>query len=171
MYNQSYLQNKASLRRCEQVFNIVTLFYLVVNAFYILSHLYIALITPNGDTAYYFLDGVVLKIPFLTFGFLGCYHKKNIYAILAPVAIGLNTVIYLTAVNEILSAISIAAAVITCIANKKYHELEQCEGFPHFNERFTEVNDARIEKRDVYKEQLEFHKSRAAEHQGEMDEL
>lgn len=171
MYNQSYLQNKASLRRCERVYNIVTLFYLVVNAVYILSHLYLALITPNGDTMHYFLDGVVLKIPFLAFGFLGCYLKKNLYAILAPVIIGINALMVLITINEILSAISITAAVLTCLANRKYHELEQCEGFPHFNEHFTEVNDVRIENRDIYKEQLEFHKSRAAGHQGEMDEL
>ncbi len=170
MYNLSYLKNKASLKRCESLYGIVTLFYLIVGFGYIFSNLYIALITPV-DTYYYFFNGVVFKLPFLAFGFLGCYLKRNMYAVLATFTIGVNSLIFTTGDNELVAVVSVIATILTCLTNKKYHELEQCEGFPYFNERFTEVNDARLENKDIYREQLEYHKSRVDGHSGQMDEL
>lgn len=174
MYNQSYLEHKAALKRCESIYGIVILFYLIVGLGYVISHLYLAFLTsliPESETMYYFLNGVVFKIPFLAFGFLGCYLKKNLYAVLALFTIGVNALIYTVGGNELISALTIIAMILTCVTNRKYHELEQCEGFPYFNERFTEVNDARLENKDVYKEQLEYHKSRAEGRSGQMDEL
>lgn len=174
MYNYSYAKNKASLKKCEKAYKYITIFYLAAGFTFIASHLFVgflALFTPQDDEMMYFINGVILKIPFLAFGFLGCYQKKNLYAVLAFIVIGLNSVIYLTVINEILTTVSAVAAALTCIANRKYRELEQCDGFPEFNERFSKQEDAKKENRDVYQEQLEAIISRTAENRGKMDEL
>ncbi len=60
------------------------------------------------------------------------------------------------------SGLSVIELVLLTITNKKYHYLEECEGFPEFNERVDVQNEAFNSQRDTYAEEYEKLKEKRA---------
>jgi hypothetical protein len=106
----------------------------------------------------FFLDSFALT--FMSAGFMGdvfspflflrvlliigayfAYHKKNM-----KVCFAMPFVFFITATSDVFSAFigtfGGIVSIICIFAVKKYKELEVMEGFPYFNERFSEREDA-----------------------------
>lgn len=175
MYNYSYKKNKATLNKCIKGYNTISIFYLALGIMYSIGGIFLtflALFTPeNKDEFTYFFNGFIFKSIFSAFGYLGCYTKNSLYALIAPVIMALNFVVFINPFNIMLCFISIIFACITYLINNVHAKLEQCDGYPEFNERFSRQEEEKNEKRDKYQEQFEFYKNQNKDTQGKMEEL
>ena len=167
-YNFTFTQNRSALVKCEKIYKWIFIMYASVCAPYILASFILIILTVSGDALWLFADGIIFKLLIFIFGLLGCYKKESLFTWLAPAASALNIAvcgsdspyfqsffIMLDDINAIILALSVIAAVITTLTNAKYHYLEQCEGFPYFNERFEESENLRNSGRDIYQEKYE----------------
>lgn len=155
-YNKQHCENLASLKRCNRIFGITGTFYLIFCGLYAIDAIFMIVISVGGVIWRYFFDGVVFKAAILASGYYGCYTKNNFYTILTPFLCILNSIIFLDMpLNTPLVSASIILAVLTVFANNKYKILEQCEGFPYFNERIDAQNELFENPKDIYKEQYE----------------
>ncbi len=155
-YNKLHCENLTSLKRCNRIFNITALFYVIFCGLYAVDAIFMIIISIGNSIWSFFIDGIVFKAAILASGYYGCYAKKNLYTILAPGIFIINQIAFSDMpLNGIFFPFSLILSVLTVFASNKYHILEQAEGFPYFNERIDEQNDSFNNPRDVYKEQYE----------------
>ena len=146
-------KNLSDLKKCNRIYNIVAKVYVLSCGFYILADAFLFIISMNGDLFYLLLNGPVFKGAVLAAGYLGTYKKSNLIAVIAPVIMLFNTLLLWNAdnyfdkfvsgildikINAVYLIMSIILAVMTILANSKYHFLEKQEGFPQFNEVFEQ---------------------------------
>lgn len=133
------MKNRALYKKCEKtykwIFGIYALFCL---AFVVTS--FSACFNPLGfgQFALIFFDGVICKCAMFVSGYIGAYKKNDRFAILAPCILLLNSLLFMYAVNFGMLLISAAIAAVNVMTDKKYHILEEQEGFPYFNESLLE---------------------------------
>ena len=153
-YNHTYTQNLAALRKCEKIYNWVFFIYAGICIPCIVGAVIFIVITDQHDELFYLLDGIIFKLIILYLGIMGCYKKNQLMAAAAPVCTVTDALIF-GGFNSIIMILSIFAAIMTVMANKKYRYLEQCEGFPYFNERFETSEELRNSGRDIFQERYE----------------
>lgn len=153
-YNLTYTQNSADIKRCEKIYKWVFIFYAGFCVPYIIGAIIFIIITPLHDEIDYLLNGIVFKLITLCLGTMGCYKKNQISAAAAPCCMAVNLLLY-QGFNSTIMILSIPAAILTILANRKYKYLEQCEGFPYFNERFEASEELKSSGRDIYQERYE----------------
>ena len=149
-----YSTNFCKLKRCQKIYNRVSLTYVITCVLYIFAATYLMLLSVSGDSLFLFFDGLVFKGAILYCGYMGAYKRDNRYAAAAPIIASLNTGIgaiftnngnYLEMflgggihVDLIVTDLTIILMALTIYANKMYKWLEEQPGFPHFNERYDE---------------------------------
>lgn len=153
-YNLTYTQNLAALKRCEKIYKWVFIFYAAFCVPHIIGAIIFIVITPSHNEIDYLLNGIVFKLILLCLGTMGCYKKNQLLAAAAPVCAAVNLLLY-QGLNSMIMTLSIPAAILTIMTNRKYKYLEQCEGFPYFNERFESSEELRNSGRNIYQERYE----------------
>lgn len=168
-YNEEYTKNYTSLKKCNKVYTIVSVIYGAVCIPYALSQLYLMLLTANGDVSYLFFQAVFKAVIFVL-GYLGCYKKDNRYSFASVGAALLNIIclgyddryvqgflFFLDDLGFMLIVLFSVLCGLVVYTNKKYHYLEQQEGFPYFNERFEKQKSDSIQYKikDPYQQRLE----------------
>ncbi|NLT08875.1 MAG: hypothetical protein GXY08_05165 [Ruminococcus sp.] len=153
-------KNAMLMNKCKKICNRVGIAYMVGCGMYIFAATYLMILTVAGDAMFLFMDGFVFKGLILFFGYSGVYKHNDKFALAAPFVaflnLGLTAIIggtnymdmFLGAVMQgfemasIVLAFSVLLAAFTLKANRDYRYLEQQEGFPYFNERFHEQDNA-----------------------------
>lgn len=152
-YNSSYSKNISKLKNCQRWYKSIFAFYALICVPNIAWSLIMIVISPYHDELNLLLDGVIFKLLIFTVATMGVYKNNNLYAIAASSLLIVNIVLFnYSTLDIVYIVISVAATIINCIVNKKYKILEQCEGFPYFNERFEEYKEIREKNIDTFKE-------------------
>ena len=156
--------------------------YIVGCILYIFAATFLMILTVAGDVWFLFLDGFVFKGLLMYCGYTGVYKRSDFHALTAPLvalvnlplpafANGTNYMdIFLGGVMEgfgmasIVLTISVILALLTLKANRDYRYLEEQEGFPYFNERVNEQNNAP-------KEYIPQFQPLSPEKKGDMDDI
>ncbi len=155
IYNRSYSKNKLDLNRCEKIYNAIGLVSAVLGAASLFGGLYLGLLGADKEqTATFFFSGILSAVHFV-FEYLACYCKKTFYAVIATIIIVTTVTILPSTIISPFSGLSVIELVLLTLANKKYHYLEECEGFPEFNERVDVQNEAFNSQRYAYAEEYE----------------
>jgi len=155
-YNKLHCENLASLKRCNMLFNINAIFYIIFCGLYIIKSLIMLITCIDGSELIYLFDGIIFKVLILACGYYGCYAKNNFYTLLTPGLCVINMIAFAEIqLNIVLLSISLSLSIVVIFASKKYKILEQTEGFPYFNERIDAQNELFNNPKDVYKEQYE----------------
>ncbi|MBQ6180689.1 MAG: hypothetical protein IJK31_03250 [Ruminococcus sp.] len=155
----SMAKNAMLMKKYKKNCNRVGIAYMAGCGMYIFAATYLMILTVAGDVMFLFLDGIVFKGLILFFGYGGVYKLSDKFALAAPAVAFLNLGLeaatggtnYMDVfLGEITGggmaafvfAVTVLLAAITLKANRDYRYLEQQEGFPQFNERFHEQNNA-----------------------------
>lgn len=158
LYNESYTKNSAALKRCQIAYNCIFIVYASFCIPWIAASLFGIIITRAHNELYYLFDGIIIKLAILFCGTMGCYKHNSRFALAAPIIHFVDMLIFGDGIFDERAVIMLGIIVLTIftvLTNKKYHYLEQCDGFPYFNERFEASNEIFKTKRDIYAEQLE----------------
>lgn len=157
MYNQTYSINKTALNRCNKIYGIVFLAYAICCGLYMFTSVYLMILMPGSYAFSFFIDGVIFKALIFTAGTLGSYKKHDIFACVAPVFAVTNYICSAAPFNPVFIPVSVIAAVLNILANKKYRVLEQCDGFPYFNERFESQKEIseKYKDKEVFRDEYE----------------
>lgn len=164
---KEYSKNRLSIKRCNRCYNIIAIFYILVFGARTFLDIYSCFLGASL---------LMLLIAFTSFatlatGFCGVYLHKNIYPIVAPL-IGSLRDTFAGSVLDLVIPLCILCSVVNIIVNKKYHWLEQQDGFPYFNERFRvqEIDNSQWNIKDPYTQNYEELKKQD-NNNGQMDEL
>lgn len=174
MDGSNFGKHRDMLKKCNKVYNAVSIVYVAGCGLYALAAAYLLLISMNNDILFLLFDGPVSKSALLVCGYLGVYKKNNLFAAAAPCVMLLSLLIpavfhnngnYLDmflgvaiggfSINGIYLTASVIMAVITMITNRKYRYLEQQEGFPYFNERFELQKSGGVQYGSSFQERAE----------------
>ena len=145
------IKHKKEMKRCEAAYAAVSRLLLTTHIPYIIAACFItliALLTQANEMILYFIEGVI-KGAVLILSIYGLTEKEakpsaaSVLLILCDAAIMplvVNNITYrynlismFVILDYPLAVIVIMAAIVNYIFGKKYHELEQYEGFPYFN--------------------------------------
>lgn len=152
-YNSTYSKNISELKNCQRWYKSIFAFYAFICIPNIAWSLIMIVISPYHDELNLFLDGVIFKLLIFAAATMGVYKNQNLYAIAASLLLIVNVAVFnYSSLDIAYIIISIAATIINCIVNRKYKLLEQCEGFPYFNERFEEYKETKEKDVDTFKE-------------------
>ena len=164
--DEDYGRKRVSLKKCQKIYNIIALYYIIVFAGIAFTEVYICVL--NGSLTS--LIGAFFSIATLAAGFGGVYIHKNIFAIAAPVLCMINTPFHFEC--GIFIPLCIICAVATVLANRKYRWLEDQDGFPYFNVRYRvqEIDKVQWNIKDPYTQNYEEIKKKE-NNSGHMDEL
>lgn len=180
----NYSKNLIMLKKCRKIYNIIFWIYFVSCvplALIVLIYGTLALASSANDNVLGFAATMILLIAFFGTGLLSVYKKEPKFTYLpVPVSILLMlvnsfddmfflNVITLYSMGTIHIVIAIASSIILTFINKKYHWLENQEGFPYFNERFEEKknNLSEYENNNPYQHNLDRYRNSS----GKMDEI
>lgn len=134
------MHNRAVLNRCETAYKWIFGIYGIAFLASVVITISACLNSPMGMGTFSLLlfDGLICKCAMFVCGLLGVYKKNNRFAIAVPIILLINSVVCISPSNAVICFISVGAAVLNSIMNKKYHILENQEGFPYFNESLLE---------------------------------
>ncbi len=196
-YDAEILKNAMKLKKCRKIYTTVFYTYLVGGIFLILysflnmtglawDWLFIAL----GTGAFYpivfatIIDSLAVAPAAFFLAFRGSYRQHDLCAVAALVLVSANLVLMIILKLKhffdfvpisfyaiaIYSVVCIAVSVMNIRANIIYHQLEEEQGFPHFNERFMEQEEERFQRGilDKYEMQMQQRMKTATD---KMDEL
>lgn len=176
------VSNAVLLKKCKKIHDRVGMIYIVGCILYIFAATFLMILTVAGDVWFLFLDGFVFKGLLMYCGYTGVYKRSDLHALAAPLVALVNLPlpafvngtnymdIFLGGVMEgfgmasIVLTISVILALLTLKANRDYRYLEEQEGFPYFNERVNEQNNAP-------KEYIPQFHSLSPEKKGDMDDI
>lgn len=181
----NYSKNLAMLKSCRKFYTIIFWTYFiscVPTAVIVLIYGTLALASSTSSNIFGFTATMILLIALFVTGLLSVYKKETKFTYLPiPVAILLIfmnsfddmfflNVLTLYSMGYIHLVIAIASSIILTFTNKKYHWLEQQEGFPYFNERFEEKKNSlsEYENNNPYQNAYEKYKNNSS---GKMDEI
>lgn len=154
--NDEMARNRKLLKECNRAYNTVTTIYAVICAFYAGVILFGMFLGTVNSQLLAFLDGVVFKGALFFCGLMACYKHDTKFTLFAMVIALINTFLN-DCINSPVFIITIILSVVTAVANKKYHYLENQFGFPYFSERFEEqnMNTRQREIKDEYQQNYE----------------
>jgi hypothetical protein len=164
--DEEYGRKRLMYKRCQRCYNSIALFYIVIFGMIAFAELYLGFLGGS----FYTVLGAIISGAVLAAGFCGAYLHKDIFAVSAPVlTLLISTIVPLVA---FVAPICVLCTVINVIANKKYHWLEQQDGFPYFNTRFRnqEIDTSQWNIKDPYTQTYEEIKNKD-NNNGQMDEL
>lgn len=152
--HQELLKNLSELKKCEKVYKWVAIIYICICVPTVFASFYFILLGVNGDPIKLFFNAL-FKIAELAAGYLGCYQKDKRFVFAELFLAVLNLIV--SVLGFIFLLISILLSILTLTTNKKYHFLEQQEGFPHFNERFEKqkADSIQFNIKNPYQQRLE----------------
>ena len=169
---------RSELALCTRLFGILGTTYLITAVAYAIALIPMFFLSMSLRMNFgSFILCAVLCIPLcIALGYYGVYQKHQFAAVLAvfPAVIGIffaSDAVFIGFIDILLILISIVSAVIVTVYGKKYHFLEQQEGFPYFSD-FHNDNIKKNEeaaKADPYARQEQFYVKE--EVRGKMDEL
>ena len=187
MDGNNFGKHRDMLKKCNKVYNAVSIVYVAGCVLYAFAAAYLMLISMNGDILFLLFDGPVSKSAILVCGYLGTYKKNDMLAMAAPCimiislfipeffhSIGnyfdifMGIVVSNFSINGIYLAATVVMAAITILTNRKYRYLEQQEGFPYFNERFEHQRSGGPQYGSSVREQIE---ERKKTQHSDMDEI
>lgn len=136
---QELTRNYASLKKCERAYKLICGIYAILCLAFVITT-FSSCFNPLGlgQFTLVFLDGIIFKCAMLVSGYIGVYKKNDRIAVLTPVILLLNSLLFMSSVNFSLFVLSAGIAAVNVMADKKYHWLEQQDGFPYFNESLLE---------------------------------
>ena len=137
--NDEMAHNLKLLKRCNRTYNTVTTIYALICAFYAGVALFQIFLGATNSPFFTFLDGVVFKVALFFCGLMACYKHDTKFTLFTMIIAVINVFLN-DDINSLICGITIALSVVTSVANKQYHYLENQFGFPYFNERFEEQN-------------------------------
>lgn len=152
-----FSKNLCELNRCKKMYNVVSMLYLIPFTAYALTNAYMWVLSLFLKIDY-LVDGVIFKALVLAAGYyMGLYRRNNHFALLAPIVMGTNLLIFDTDMNFLLGIMVFLFSVSTLLINKKYAFLEKQTGFPYFNTRIELENIDRVQRniKDPYQVELE----------------
>ncbi|MBR1823606.1 MAG: hypothetical protein IJ779_05175 [Ruminococcus sp.] len=166
------------LALCNKIFNILGWIYIIITIAYVLAVVPMFFLAMSMRMSFgAFVGCAVFCIPAcIALDWYGIYRKHRkaaIYAII-PAFVGILFVpgaLLIGMIDLLLCVMSIVCAVLVSIFGKKYHYLEEQEGFPHFSELHTEEvkrNEAALNS-DPYARDERFYAKEDV--RGKMDEL
>lgn len=156
--------NNSRMKRNEKLSSIIMETYILTCGSYIIIMIGIMLLTlfkvdvPGG------LIGIMFKVIILGFGFAGVYCRKTMYAFGAPGAALLNFILLYDITTVPYLLLSVLLMLLTLLVNSVYNELSLLPGFPYFNERVNEQNNAP-------KEYIPQFQPLSPEKKGDMDDI
>lgn len=162
--DKELLKKAASMRLCKRVYNFAGSSFLISAVAVVLFTLIMVILSPNGDVAVLFIDGIFFKGTMYAFGYLGVYQKKSYFSAVVPVIVVVNnftcdigsTAIGMIAdLGYVLNLFCMGLALLTIYVNKEYHKLEQYEEFPHFSQRYEEQKELSEKSQNIYQERYE----------------
>lgn len=181
----NYLKNLKELRRCERIYKIIFIVYFVSCVpltFTTLIYGTLALASSTSGNVFGFASTMILSLALFATGLLSIYRKENKFTYL-PIAVAtllvfLNSfedmfflqILTLYSMGYIHLVIAIASSIILTFTHKKYHYLEQQDGFPYFNERFEENKNSidNYNNNNPYQQAMERYKKSST---GKMDDI
>ena len=163
---EEYDKNRLSVRRCKRIYNYIAIFYIVIYGLLTFDSLYLSLLSFSFPE----LSGAVLHGCTLAAGYIGVYKQNNFFAAVAPALSILSLPFDL--LNKFFVPVCVVCTVLNILANKKYHWLEQQDGFPYFNTRFRDqlIDTSQWNIKDPYTQKYEEIKKKE-NNNGQMDEL
>ncbi len=178
-----YAKNLIMLKKCQKIYTFIFWVYFVScvpTALITLIYGTMALANNIGSISGFSVTMVLLLALFAT-GLLSVYKKETKFTYLPiPVALLLTLInsfddmfflnaLTLYSMGTIHIVIAVACSVLLTFTHKKYHYLEQQEGFPYFNERFEENKNklTEYENNNPYQHNLDRYKNSS----GKMDEI
>ncbi|MDE6677869.1 MAG: hypothetical protein K2K02_02410 [Ruminococcus sp.] len=181
----NYAKNLTMLKKCQKIYNIIFWIYVVssvplIGITIIYGTLSLASVSNNIKD---YVGTLILLLAFLATGILSVYKKETKFTYLpVPVSLLLKTmsiffssemyflnVITLDSLESLHIIVAVVCSAVITVTNKKYHWLEQQDGFPYFNERFEENKNkiSEQEKNSPYQYYIDRYKNSS----GKMDEI
>ncbi len=174
--SDEFSRNGTLMKRCTKVYNFVAMAYIISCGSIVIVSLGMMILSVFRIFIGPLFDGVICKAAIMAAGYLGVYKKDTMIAILAPCAAGVNLIIDLISgistgtITVIILLLSAALALVTAIANSKYHYLEGQAGFPYFNERVV-YNEMERRQSDIKSEYEQSYEKRKKTSSDQMDDL
>ncbi|WP_295067772.1 hypothetical protein [Ruminococcus sp.] len=168
-----FAHNLTLLNRVNRIRSLLVIFYFAPLIVYLPVAIFMGFITNVTAAS---LDAVII-VPIIGYcAWQACYRYRDIMAILVIAILGANQFLLwiispyenklfhdfqvLTKcfwIHLVLFVIVGTAALINLKVNMTYHKLENCDGFPHFNERFfdQEMDRHQYGIKDPYQEKID----------------
>lgn len=162
---QEYAQNLTKMRKCNKIYNIVSIIYIVLFGFLTVDALVGSVFVAGGFSMFAFS---LVCAAVLALGFLAAYKKNNLFALIAPLLVLITAVIGFAP----LALVPIPAVLsgLTYLANKDYEELSHQEGFPMFSYHLKEHDEKK--KQDEIKTEYEAqYENYVSQSSNDMEEL
>ena len=176
--HSEYPEYRAELNKCNKVFGGLSWLYIVIAVAFLLSVIPMFFLSMSLRADFgKFVCCAVFCIPIsLVLGWYAIYKKYPKAAVLGilPATVGVffvSDAMFTGIIDVALIAISILNAALVNHFSKKYHFLEEQEGFPHFSDLHTDnLKKADIARNsDPYARNEEYYASENV--RGKMDEL
>lgn len=170
---QDFAHNRTMMNRINKIRSLLFFMYFPPMIVYVPVAFFMGFITNVSVAG---LDALIV-IPFVAYcAFQACYRYRDFMAILVIAALIVNQLLLMflspyensmfhkfeifhkcSIIHFVLLAICGTAAVINLKTNIRYHKLEECEGFPHFNERFfdQEMDRQQSKIKDPYQDKMD----------------
>ncbi|MBR6670076.1 MAG: hypothetical protein IKL31_04935 [Ruminococcus sp.] len=183
LYSNDMTLNLMRLKRCKKIYSFVFYIYLlggillivysIVNSVIFAWEWFYAITTtarsPSGLVIGVIIDAIIVAPPAFILAYHGSVKQHDIYAIFALVLISLNLVLMIILKNKkffdpmpfafyvvlLYSVVCIGVSLLNIWANIVYHKLENSYGFPHFNERFSEYEEEKNQRKIMDKYEME----------------
>ena len=167
MENNDNLKNIAMLKKCNKIYDTMFWVYFwssIPMAVIRLVYGIIENIALTDGKPFIHAGAVISILLYFACGLMYIHEKENKYLVF---------LIPITFITSFFSPLHILVTIISVLflpaTHKKYHWLEQQEGFPYFNERFEEKKNSlyEYENNNPYQKVLDRYK----ESSGKMDEI
>ncbi|MDE5619241.1 MAG: hypothetical protein K2I80_01775 [Ruminococcus sp.] len=180
----NYFKNRKMLRRCERIYKLIFRGYFISCVpLSLITLIYgsMALATVSSDI-FRFTTTMILSLALFGTGLLSVYKKEKkftylplLFAIILSLVNSFDDMLFLNVltmyyIDNIPVFITVISSVLLTFTHKKYHYLEQQDGFPYFNERFEENKNSLSDynNNNPYQQTMERYKKASS---GEMDDI
>lgn len=178
---KEFVRNRALLNKCQKRYKLIFIAYGFSLIAFPLFSLFLMLGSVfSNDSIFLFFDSFIIYPLAIVFAWKGAYRKQDLYVLLTVGTVALNQLIlfiyknyfatgeyliyfkfysvtYSTPIHLFLLAVIVIIATLNMKTNVVFHELEQADGYPHFNERFFEqdMTKRQLAIKDPYQIELE----------------
>ena len=191
--SKEFAHNLTLLNKCKKTYHRLIIAYMFSLTFFPLLSLFLMLGSVFADdTIFLTFESFIVYSPAIYFAWKAVYQRRDLFVLLTGGTAVLNQLIlsifkhfangeylkyfkfdsigYTSRIHLVLLAIILLIAAINMKTNRTFHELEEADGYPQFNERFFDQNmdSKQMAIQDPYQQRFDSLKRTSSDHMSEL---
>ena len=190
---KEFAHNLTLLNKCKKTYFRLIIAYMFSLTFFPLLSFFLMLGSVFADdTIFLTFESVLVYSPAIYCAWQAAYRKRDLFVLFTGGLAVLNQLIlsvfkkyangeylkyfkfdsigYTSKIHLVLLAVILIIAAVNMKTNRTFHELEEADGYPHFNERFFDqnMNSKQIAIQDPYQQRFDSLKRTSSDHMSEL---